>query len=251
MKPDTSEQIILPDWQVPAQVKAFSTTRAGGVSGGVYSSNNLALHVGDNKSDVLKNRALLRKKRCKNARLPAEPFWLNQTHTTTVVNVAESETDADASYSKNPGEVCVVMTADCLPVLLTDKQGRQVAAIHAGWRGLLNGVIENALTQFSAVGSDIVAWLGPAIGPKAFEVGAEVRDGFVEQNIDVLPAFRQCSEDKWLANIYALARMRLKDCGVTAIYGGDYCTYHDEPLFYSYRRDKTCGRMATLIWLDK
>lgn len=252
MKHDNSSFIITPDWQVPEHVKSFSTTRLGGVSQGRFSSNNLALHVNDKESDVLKNRALL----CENYHLPAEPLWLNQTHSTIVVEAdlsrdANIVLEADASFSTKKSAVCVVMTADCLPVLLCDKSGTQVAAVHAGWRGLLNGVIENTLEQFTVEGRDIVAWLGPAIGPKAFEVGTEVRDLFINHDLDALRAFRQCNDEKWLADIYELARMRLMSFGVSDIYGGDFCTFSDEDSFYSYRRDQTCGRMATLIWLDK
>ncbi|MDH3327390.1 MAG: peptidoglycan editing factor PgeF [Gammaproteobacteria bacterium] len=251
MKAGNSSPIILPDWQVPSHVKAFSTTRSGGVSRGAFGSNNLASHVNDDKADVLKNRALLREK----YELPSEPFWLNQTHSIRIVEAgiggAGDLVDADASFSHKAGEVCAVMTADCLPILLCDREGRQVAAIHAGWRGLLNGIIEETVQQFTLNGGDIVAWLGPAIGPKAFEVGPEVRDLFIDFDLDALQSFRQCTENKWLANIYELAKLRLKSCGVASIYGGDYCTFSDESTFYSYRRDNVCGRMATLIWLDK
>jgi len=252
-------RFIVPDWQVPAHVNALSTTRKGGISQGAFSSNNLALHVNDMPSVVEKNRALLRK----NAGLTVEPVWLTQTHSATVVDIGDEQggamagekaaepVRADASFSSKPGKVCVVMTADCLPLLLCDKKGTQVAAIHAGWRGLLNGIIENTVNMFSVPGADIIAWFGPAIGPKAFEVGREVKELFVNQDIDALKAFRQCSEDKWLANIYALAAMRLKNLGVAEISGGQYCTFRDGSRFYSYRRDQVCGRMATLVWLDK
>lgn len=247
LKTDKSSQIIIPDWQVPDHVKALSTKRTGGVSQGAFNSNNLALHVEDNESDVLKNRALL----ASSYALPSQPFWLNQTHTTIAVKAGGKAIDADASFSQQVGEVCVVMTADCLPVLLCDKEGKQVAAIHAGWRGLVNGIIESTLEQFSAGGREIIAWLGPAIGPNAFEVGVEVKDQFVKHDLDSLKAFRQCTEDKWLADIYKLARMRLENAGVDSISGGDYCTFTDEADFFSYRRDGVCGRMASLVWLDK
>ncbi len=244
-------KIIIPDWPAPEHVKAFSTTRFGGVSHGAYESNNLALHVGDNEPDVLKNRALLEA----NFNLSSTPFWLNQTHTTTVVEVGDKERGADASVSRKVGDVCAVMTADCLPILLCDAQGEQVAAIHAGWRGLLNGIIENTLQCFSVDGRDIIAWLGPAIGPAAFEVGDEVKDFFVRRDSAALNAFQPQTENKWLANIYELAKLRLKKAGVESIFGGEFCTFHDvindTSLFYSYRRDNVCGRMATLVWLDK
>ena len=246
-------QIIVPDWALPSHVKAFSTTRSSGVSQGVYCSNNLALHVGDSEVDVLKNRALL----CENYVLPSEPHWLNQTHSTKIVKVEKRvepnqlPINADASFSMKRHEVCVVMTADCLPVLLCDKSGTQVAAIHAGWRGLLNGIIEKTRQEFSMHGKDIIAWLGPAIGSNAFEVGPEVRDSFLEKDSSASIAFQSHKKDKWLADIYMLARLRLNRCGIEAVYGGDFCTFSDETLFYSYRRDGVCGRMASLIWLDK
>ncbi len=236
---------ILPDWPVPPQIKAVSTTRLGGESKGAYLSNNLATHVGDNETHVMNNRNRLNQK----LKLPSEPLWLNQTHSTVVVDAASRQTNGDACYSHQPGEVCVVMTADCLPILLADKQGRQVAAIHAGWRGLLNGIIEQTVQRFSGDSGDIIAWLGPAIGPGAFEVGADVRDLFIEDNLDNLQAFRQCTSDKWLANIYQLARIRLEALSINSIFGGDFCTFSDESRFYSYRRDKVCGRMASLIWI--
>jgi len=246
-----TSEVIQPDWQLPDNVRAFCTTRVGGVSKGEYCSNNLALHVDDAESDVLENRLRLSEKFA----MPSQPIWLNQVHSTMVADAStdmpNDEIEADASYTNQKGIVLSVMTADCLPILLCDKSGTQVAAVHAGWRGLLDGIIENAVNRFSVKGPDVVAWLGPAIGPLAFEVGADVRDGFVEKDLDAIQAFRLCSEHKWLANIYQLARQRLNNMGIESIFGGDFCTFTDEERFYSYRRDKVCGRMASLIWLDK
>jgi len=235
------------DWPAPSHVKAYATTRLGGVSESQFSSNNLALHVNDDEKKVALNRKSLIKK----LGLPGAPHWLNQTHSTNVVNATSDNIDADASYVKTQNVVCAVMTADCLPILLCDKKGSQIAAIHAGWRGLLNGIIENAVKMFSVNGAEILVWLGPAIGPNAFEVGQDVRDLFVGQDPNNSDAFKESGPEKWLADIYALARIRLKNLDVNSIYGGDMCTYTEASRFYSYRRDRETGRMASLIWLDK
>ncbi len=246
MKVDRNPAYITPNWQVPSHVKAISTTRIGGFSGGMYDSNNLALHVDDNKVNVLANR----KRLCEKLMLPSEPFWLNQTHSTVVTSPVEKTPEADAMFSDKPNQICVVLTADCLPILICDKDGHQVAAIHAGWRGLLNGIIENTLQRFSVEGESLTVWFGPAISVKAFEVGDDVRDAFINQNGDNRGAFVKLNANKWLANLYELARIRLRRKKVNSIFGGEYCTFLNDELFYSYRRDKICGRMASLIWLD-
>ncbi|CAG9178249.1 peptidoglycan editing factor PgeF [Cupriavidus pinatubonensis] len=258
---------LRPDWPAPASVRALSTTRAGGVSRGPYGLDggapgglNLGTHVGDDASHVAENRTRLA------AHLPAMPLWLEQVHgcaVATVDHLAEPDAmppRADASVAAVPGQVCAVMTADCLPVLLCDAEGTVVGAAHAGWRGLCNGVIEAALARMQAArgmpSTRWLAWLGPAIGPDAFEVGAEVRQAFLEQarageHAAVEAAFRAGAEGKYMADIYALARTRLARAGCTDIYGGDACTVSDSQRFYSYRRDGVTGRMASLVWLER
>jgi len=237
---------IYPKWPTPENVKSISTTRLGGVSSGVFTSNNLALHVEDDSKAVEENRKNL-VKQCK---LPDSPKWLTQTHSTIAADYSAAQCEADASYTNSAKQVCVVMTADCLPILLCDRKGGQVAAVHAGWRGLLNGIIENTLDRFNGDKSEILAWLGPAISQVAFEVGREVYDAFTKQNDDAVNHFKPIENNKYLADIYGLARLRLNLAGVTSVYGGEFCTFTDEERFYSYRRDGACGRMASLIWLD-
>ncbi len=240
----------MPEWPLPDNVKAITTTRLGGVSDYPFDSFNLGAHVNDNVCDVSRNRSKL----AAECGLPDNALqWLNQVHGTTVCEAKSDTTirEADASYSSSKGVACVIMTADCLPVLLCDKQGRQVAAVHAGWRGLADGIIEEALATFPQP-LNVTAWLGPAIGPSAFEVGKDVLDAFYAQ-FPGLPkdTFSPCPNvpGKWLANLYLLARIRLQSLGVTDVYGGDFCTFNDESRFYSYRRDQQTGRMASLIWL--
>ncbi|WP_374244420.1 peptidoglycan editing factor PgeF [Zoogloea sp.] len=241
-----SDAWIVPDWPAPARVRALSTTRAGGVSVAPYDSLNLGTHVGDDPACVAANRAVVRRL------LPSEPAWLNQVHGTAVVDAAAvaGVPDADASVSRSSGAVCVAMTADCLPVLLCDRAGTVVGAAHAGWRGLHGGVIEAAVAAMRVAPGDVIAWLGPAIGPAAFEVGDEVRAAFVAADAGADAAFRPAGQPgKWLADIYLLARRRLAALGVTAIHGGDCCTVSDASRFFSYRRDGVTGRMASLVWL--
>lgn len=241
-----SDAWIVPDWPAPARVRALSTTRAGGVSVAPYDSLNLGTHVGDDPARVAANRAQVRRI------VPSEPAWLNQVHGTAVVDAASvaSVQDADASVSRTPGAVCVVMTADCLPVLLCDRAGSVVGAAHAGWRGLHGGVIEATVAAMQVAPADVIAWLGPAIGPTAFEVGDEVRAAFVATDAIADAAFKPAGQPgKWLADIYLLARQRLAALGVTAVYGGDCCTVSESRRFFSYRRDGVTGRMASLVWL--
>ncbi len=237
---------ITPDWPAPKRVRACATTRRGGVSGGPYDSLNLGDHVGDTPAAVAENRNRL----VAALELPAPPLWLNQVHGCRVVEAAkvQSGCDADASVSRAPGRVCAVMSADCLPLLLCDRAGSCVAAVHAGWRGLADGVVEAALEQMQRPASEILAWLGPAIGPDHFVVGEDVRRQFLMHNSQAEAAFHPAGE-RWLADIYALARQRLRNSGVSAIFGGGECTFRDRERYFSYRRDGTTGRMASLIWL--
>lgn len=235
---------IRPDWPAPAHVKSLMTTRMGGVSQGLHISLNLGSHVQDDAAAVAANRAQLR------LMLPAEPIWLNQVHGTRVLqaDAVIGVPDADASYTRHPGVVCTVLTADCLPVLFCARDGSIVAAAHAGWRGLAAGVLETTLAAMQVPPAEVMAWMGAAIGPDAFEVGAEVRETFIASHPQSVAAFKPQAQ-KWLADIYTLARIRLNAYGVTAVYGGGWCTYTDAARFYSYRRDGVTGRMATLIWL--
>lgn len=239
--------VIEPEWAAPTVVRAFFTTRKGGVSPAPYDALNLGTHVGDSADVVLRNRSLVRDL------LPGEPAWLEQVHGIEVVRAdAADGRRADASVSRMPGAVCVVMVADCLPVLFCDRQGRVVAAAHAGWRGLLGGVLESTLAAMQVPPGEVLAWLGPAIGPAQFEVGPEVRSAFVEHCAQDAVHFRAGQGDRWLADIFALARARLMRAGLAAgaVSGGGVCTVSDAERFYSYRRDGVCGRMGAFIWLD-
>ncbi|MCD0494267.1 peptidoglycan editing factor PgeF [Chromobacterium violaceum] len=238
---------ISADWPAPARVRTLVTTRNGGVSQPPYASLNLGAHVGDDPQAVAANRARLRDA------LPAEPAWLNQVHGVAVADasaVGANAPDADASFAREPGVVCAAMTADCLPVLLCDERGQTVAAAHAGWRGLCDGVIEATVAAMALPPSDLMAWLSPAIGPDAFEVGAEVRQAFIAKDAEADSAFVDIGNGKYLADIYALARLRLRKLGVSRVYGGDFCTVIDRDRFFSYRRDGVTGRMASMIWLE-
>lgn len=237
--------LISPDWPAPAHVKAFQTTRQGGVSTGVYASLNLGDHVKDLPQHVAANRQLL------SAYMPSEPAWLNQVHGTRVIDAALSSCleSADASFTSRKQVVCVTMTADCLPVLLCDQAGTAVAAVHAGWRSLCDGVIETTVTAMPVQAGQLMAWLGPAIGPDAFEVGAEVRAQFIAKDAQADSAFKPRG-DKWLGDLYAIARQRLNALGVTQIYGGGRCTYSEPETFFSFRRDGDTGRMGSFIWLE-
>ncbi|WP_122096177.1 purine nucleoside phosphorylase YfiH [Rahnella sp. Larv3_ips] len=240
--------LILPQWPQPASVRSCATTRKGGISLPPYGSLNLGSHVGDEPEIVSANRQRL----IALGGLPAAPHWLEQIHGTDVVRLT-SHTPvvptliADAAYTCEPGVVCAAMTADCLPVLFCSRSGDEVAAAHAGWRGLCAGVLENTVAQFEAAPEQIMAWMGPAIGPAHFEVGGEVREAFVAADSAASAAFTPAGA-KFMADIYQLARLRLQSAGVTAIYGGEYCTVSDNTQFYSYRRDGITGRQASLIW---
>jgi YfiH family protein len=239
---------IVPDWPAPPTVRALITTRAGGASRSAYAGFNLGLHSGDDIEAVRHNRASLRQW------LPGEPLWLRQVHGTKVVeaDAAQGYPEADAALARRPGRVCAALTADCLPLLLCDEAGTTVAAVHAGWRGLCSGVIEQTLRAMDRPGQTLLAYLGPAIGPAAYEVGAEVREAFISADPggESACAFAPGAPGKFYADLYALARLRLARSGVERIYGGGYCTYTEGARFYSYRRDGATGRMASLIWME-
>lgn len=240
-------ELIIPDWPAPANVRACSTTRIGGVSLAPWDSLNLGAHVGDEQCAVQANRERL----VEMADLPAMPVWLEQVHGIDVLRLdgrTPQSLRADAAWSDRPGVVCAAMTADCLPVLFCSQDGKQVAAAHAGWRGLCAGVLEATLANFSCPASEIHAWLGPAIGPAAFEVGSEVRHAFVTRHADADAAFTP-QGDKFTADIWLLARQRLEMQGIGSISGGGLCTVSQNAQFFSFRRDGVTGRLASLIWL--
>ncbi len=251
-----SLDFILPNWPAAKHVRALQTTRTGGVSIAPYASLNLGAHVDDDPTAVAHNRQML------SPYLPSEPVWVNQVHGTEVIDAASSSglQNADASLTHKSNIVCVTMTADCLPVLLCDKAGTVVAAVHAGWRGLCDGVIEAAIKKMQVPTHQILVWLGPAIGPLAFEVGDDVRAQFIAKDSQAESAFK-ASGNKWLCNLYMLAKQRLNTLGVMQIYGASdhvetaesqndfFCTYTDEARFFSFRRDNITGRMASMIWL--
>lgn len=240
--------MLQPDWPAPPGVKSLMTCRKGGVSDPPWVSFNLGDHVGDDPSHVAANRARLRRQ------LPAEPGWLKQVHSARVVELGrDPDREADAVFTRQAGQVCAVLTADCLPVLFCDRAGSVVAAAHAGWRGLAEGILEATVAAMQKPPADILAWMGAAIGPQAFEVGDEVRQAFVARHPATAMAFvphpSSSASPKWLADIYQLARIRLHHAGVRAVYGGGRCTFSEAESFYSYRRDGVTGRMAALIWL--
>lgn len=237
---------IVPDWPAPERVRALITTRSGGASHGPYASFNLGQRVGDDAQSVASNRETLRRL------LSAEPAWMRQVHGVRVIELEASGTDeqADAAVARAPGHVCVVLTADCLPVLLTDADGTVVAVAHAGWRGLAAGVIENAVRAMRVTPDRLIAYLGPGIGAQAYEVGTDVVDAMVAVDAQALQAFSPHGGGKFLADLCLLARQRLERLGVTRIHGGTLCTYSDAARFYSFRRDGVTGRMASLIWLE-
>jgi len=239
--------VIRPDWPAPANVRAVTTTRAGGFSIGPYESFNLGDHVGDDPQAVERNRARLGEE----LNLPAEPFWLKQVHGVEVAYAprAAPGVTADGSWTDQSATVLAVLTADCLPVFLCDRAGTRVAVLHAGWRGLAAGVIERGVAALGVRGAELLAWLGPAIGPQSYEIGDEVRAAFIKDAPEAAESFRAHGAGKWLADLYALARQRLAALGVAAVYGGGDCTLQDRTRFYSHRRDGVTGRMASLIWL--
>jgi len=244
----TTEHWIVPDWPAPANVYAACTTRRGGVSQGPYAGMNPADHVGDAAAAVAANRRRL----VQVLDLPAAPVWLRQVHGTRVIDAAAAglAPEADAAFSRRPGVVCAVLTADCLPLLLCDRAGTVVAAVHAGWRGLAAGVVERSVAALDIAPGQVLAWLGPAIGPAAYTVGDEVREAFIGHDPQAAAAFAPAPGGGWRADLYRLARQRLAACGVSDIWGGGRCTFTEARDFYSYRRDGVTGRMASLIWLE-
>lgn len=242
-----SLDLLTPDWPVPATVRALSTTRTGGFSAAPWQSLNLGDHVGDAATDVAANREHLRQA----AGLPCPPAWLRQVHGTDVVRLGRDTppgAEADACWTSEPGVVCAILTADCLPVLFADRGGRCVGAAHAGWRGLLSGVLEQCVAAMPVEPAQLLAWLGPAIGPAAFEVGDEVRTAFVTAHPEDEPYFHPDGL-RWRADLFELARARLRRTGLPTVLGGGRCTHSDPARFFSHRRDGLCGRQASLIWL--
>jgi hypothetical protein len=246
--------LIRPDWPAPPNIHAVTTTRQGGVSQAPFDSLNLAGHVGDQSAAVAANRARLADALSLfDGPLLEEPHWLSQVHGVGVVSLDESQEglpEADASITSQPGRVCAVLTADCLPVLFCDRDGAQVAAAHAGWRGLAAGVLEATVASFVAPPDQIMVWLGPAIGPQAFEVGDEVRATFLATDPQTAECFVENGPGCWCADLYQLARQRLAQVGVNAVYGGGRCTFTEVDSFFSFRRDGNTGRMASLIWIE-
>lgn len=244
-------EFIYPTWPAPAYVKAVTTTRHGGFSVGPYTSFNLSNRVGDEPGNVRRNRALLRE----TLKLPTDPLWLTQVHGNRVIDAFDAAPgeEADGCVTGTGGVVCAVLTADCLPLFLCDRRSTRIGVLHVGWRGLVAGVIEEGLRKIQLTPTNILAWLGPAIGPSAYEVGVEVRQAFVDRDPDCAEAFTPVPDrpGHWLADLYDLARRRLRAQGVHEIFGGLRCTLRERNLFYSHRRDGPCGRMASLIWLDK
>jgi len=246
MPDSTGIELIRPDWQAPANVLAFTSTRKGGCSDAPWDGLNLGTTCGDDPRSIRQNRQLLR------SLLPSEPHWLAQVHGNRVINREESGVllpKADAITSRRSGQVCAVLSADCLPVLFCNRDGTRIAAAHAGWRGLAAGILEATVSALDCDPCDLMAWLGPAIGPSAFEVGHDVHDTFMTLNIENSTAFKTHG-DRWLADLYELARLTLAKAGIEQVSGGQYCTFSDSDRFYSYRRDHVTGRMASVIWLQ-
>ena len=246
-------EVIVPDWPAPPAVRAAFTLRMGGVSAAPFDSLNVGAHVGDAGAAVAENRRRVRTQ----LRLPAEPLWLEQVHGTEVADLdvlsgqaAAALPTADAAIARRAGNVCVMQVADCMPVLFAARDGRAVAAAHAGWRGLAAGVLEKAVARLAVAPGGLIAWLGPAIGPAHFEVGSEVRAAFLAHDAAAAQAFSPNNRGRWQCDLGTLARRRLERAGVSAVFGGDWCTYSDPLRFFSYRRDGQCGRMAALIWRE-
>jgi YfiH family protein len=243
-----SHSLIYPDWPAPDTVKALSTTRQGGFSTPPFDSFNLGIHVGDNANIVTRNRQYL----IEIAHLPESPRWLNQVHDTGI-SLADNwqlNDKADAIVSNQLNQVCTIMTADCLPIILCNQDGDTIAAIHAGWRSLAAGIIEKTVQHFSCPPREILAWLGPAIGPSQFEVGSDVFHAFTQHSEQAQKAFVQTGDSHYLADIFTLAKQRLNALGIHAIFGGHFCTVTESDQFFSYRRDGVTGRMATMIWIS-
>lgn len=240
--------LLLPDWPAPSNVRAVATTRIGGVSRGPFETLNLGLHVGDDPEAVQANRRRLHAR----LGLSGAASWLQQIHGADVVRADEviEPPAADASWTDKQGVTCAVLTADCLPVLLCDRRGTRIAAAHGGWRGLADNILAQTVRAMGVRPSDVMAWLGPAIGPDAFEVGPDVRQAFIARWPETEAAFRAGQGDRWFCHIYSVAGAQLRALGVTSVYGGGFCTHNEPDRFFSYRRDGQTGRMASLIWLD-
>jgi len=245
---------IKADWPAPDFIKAGTTTRQRGKSTAPYASFNLATHVGDNLESVIQNRNQVRT----GLSLSNQPQWLEQIHSTKVVLLPTNESlpKADAAYTTQKSVVCAVMTADCLPLLVTDTKGTCVAAIHAGWRGLADGIIASTVKKLPVKSELLLVWLGPAIGPEVYEVGEEVYDAFTRMDEEAKQAFKPVikpasAKQHWLFDIYSMAKLQLGRLGIANVYGGNFCTFNEKEKFYSYRRDGVTGRMASLIWIDK
>ena len=237
-----------PDWPAPKGIRAASTLRGPVYSQGAYRGLNLGTHVGDNPETVARNREHL----AKSLRLRQAPAWLDQVHGIRCIEAQPGvRSEADASYTRDAEVPCIVMTADCLPVLFATRDGSAVGAAHAGWKGLAGGVLEATLEALGT--TEVLAWMGPAIGPESFEVGPEVRKAFLERHPDADDAFNKTAKDRYHADLYRLARLILTQAGIApeSIFGGGRCTYRESDDFYSYRRDRTTGRMATLIWREE
>jgi hypothetical protein len=241
--------LFQPDWPAPDSISALSTTRSSGHSNKPFDSFNLADHVDDDIADVTKNRAAL----VQLGQLPRTPCWLNQTHSNKVIHTKDWHTgiEADACYSDRINDICIVMTADCLPLLICDLEGNEVVAIHAGWRGLANNIIEQTVARFKSDNRNLLVWLGPAIGPNAFEVGGDVVDRFIQRDPQAEKAFKAKPNNHYLADIYQLARQQLYQLGIENIFGGNRCTMNEPDNFFSFRRDGQTGRMASMIWINK
>ena len=243
-------QWLQAQWPAPSHIKTCITTRTDGFSIVPYDSFNLASHVGDDVINVNKNRQLLRTQ----LKLPSEPCWLNQVHGTKVLRIDQPTSEvleADGSFTRRKSIVCVVLTADCLPLLVCDKKGTTIATVHAGWRGLANGIIDRTIAALDIHPTQLFAWLGPAISQSNFEVGNEVKAIFSKLDYQTDAAFRANNEGKWYLDIYRIAKANLQKLGVENIYGGDQCTFRQKEKYFSYRRDGTTGRMASLIWMQK
>jgi YfiH family protein len=245
-------EVIVPDWPAPPAVRAAFTLRMGGVSAAPFDSLNVGAHVGDAGAAVTENRRRVRAQ----LRLPAEPLWLEQVHGIEVADLdaacggaSAPHLTADAAIARRAGSVCAIQVADCMPVLFAARDGCAVAAAHAGWRGLAAGVLEATLARLAVAPAGVIAWLGPAIGAAHFEVGGEVRAAFLAHDAAAAAAFTANTRGRWQCDLNALARRRLSAAGVTAVFGGGWCTYSDPLRFFSYRRAGRCGRMAALIWL--
>ncbi len=244
--PDTSCWIDA-DWPAPANIHAGVTTRLGGCSRTPFDSFNLAAHVGDDPNAVERNRAALRRR----LSLPAEPHWLQQVHGTAIRDASETGSPcADATWADRPGEVCAVLTADCVPILLCNRSGTEIAAVHAGWRGLSGGIIAKAAARFRAEPGMLLAWLGPHIGPAHYRVGDDVRNACLTASAAASAGFTDAGADHWFADLGYLVRSALAECGVTACFASPHCCFSRDELYYSYRRDRVTGRMASLIWME-